>query len=756
MTKLISVQFQNFQSYGSNPTKVDLVQTGTTIISGSNGSGKSTIINAISYGLYDKPVSDISKDGLINNINNKNMEVVVEFEKNKHHYKVRRYRKMKGNGVELWEDDNDITPDSIGNTNALIEGILNMPHDLFVRVIIFSAVNVQFLNLPMRQQANMLEELLDLKLLSDKGEALKEQIKDTKRSVEMEDEHIIQANKECHRFVKQYERAYIRAAEWEDNNKADIKECSNKLNALLQIDIDAEMEMLDKSDTIIHVTEDVKHSLELYKRDLNDEKTVLKDLEYAQVGSENWETKNKELIIDIKQRLKDWVDMDVDQQTKLYTTLDSLADTEQEILQEQNVITKDLAECNKIIVSNTKELEHLADNTCPYCKQQFKETKDKIAECTSAISKANADQETATTVLKACVEDVDALNGEMDKIRTKILYPKSKLKTATHQIIVVTEELSHAKAAVNGWLPDIETLTKKANPTKIKKLEKDVARLTKDVEDADKELDELASVRTMSPSQIREHNEDLAVTTAKFKDLKDRTNHLNKPVEDLEHEWFDENTEKTFITVFEDCGLPIDNPPKLFKQIEPKMMDSIAGDDYVFIKGTKRSDELHKLSDHQQFLLKLLTHKNSFIRKTMLNQTIPFLNKQLDGYLKTMGLPHAVAFTPKMEVNIHRLGKPLQYGNLSNGQQCRVNVALSFAFRDVLEYLHDKINVLVLDEVLDVGLDGEGIASAAAMIKQKAINDDIAVYIISHRDELDNTFNEKINVELIDGFSIIT
>jgi len=51
---------------------------------------------------------------------------------------------MKGNGVELWEDDNDITPDSIGNTKALIEGILNMPHDLFVRVIIFSAVNVNF------------------------------------------------------------------------------------------------------------------------------------------------------------------------------------------------------------------------------------------------------------------------------------------------------------------------------------------------------------------------------------------------------------------------------------------------------------------------------------------------------------------------------------------------------------------------------------------------------------------------------------
>ena len=150
------------------------------------------------------------------------------------------------------------------------------------------------------------------------------------------------------------------------------------------------MEMLEKSDKIINVTEDVKHSLELYKRDLNDEKTVLKDLEYAQVGSDNWGTKNADLIVDIKQRLKDWMDMDVDQQTKLYATLDSLADAEQEILQEQQLITKDLAETHEIIVSNTKELEHLADNTCPYCKQQFKETKEKVTACTSEYQKQTA------------------------------------------------------------------------------------------------------------------------------------------------------------------------------------------------------------------------------------------------------------------------------------------------------------------------------------------------------------------------------
>lgn len=715
----------------------------------------STIINAISYGLYDNPVSDISKDGLINNINGKNMEVVVEFEKNKHHYKVRRYRKMKGNGVELWEDDNDITPDSISNTNVMIERILNMPHDLFVRVIIFSAINVQFLNLPMRKQADMLEELLDLKLLSAKGLALKEQIKDTKRSLEMEDEHIVQANKECHHFIKQYERAYNRASAWEKTHQENIKECTSNLSELLVFDIDKEMELLDKSDKIIAVTEDVKHSLELYKRDLSDEQKIIDDLEHAEKSSKRWERDNAQNIIDIQKTLDEWLAMDVDDQTKLHDTVDSLTEAEQDILQEQHNITSQLADLNKVLTSNTGELEHLSDNKCPYCKQQFEETKEKIAECTTNIAAANKETATLTGKLTECVDDVKALNTQIEKIDDKILFSRAKLKQAEHQIIVITGQLGHTKSAVNGWLPDIEELTKKVNPKLVTKLEGNIARLTKDIEEQNKELDAIAEIRKLSPTQITEHNQAIAVNAAKLKDLKDQTNTLNQPVEDLESELFDVEAEKTFITVFEDCGLPIDNPTKLFEDIQPKIMDSVAGNEYVFIKGTKRSDELHKLSDHQQFLLKLLTHKNSFIRKTMLNQTIPFLNKQLDGYLKTMGLPHAVAFTPKMEVTIHKLGKELQYGNLSNGQQCRVNVALSFAFRDVLQFLHDKINVLVLDEVLDIGLDSEGIHSAAGMIKQKAINDDIAIYVISHRDEIDNTFNEKIHVELIDGFSKI-
>jgi DNA repair exonuclease SbcCD ATPase subunit len=84
-----------------------------------------------------------------------------------------------------------------------------------------------------------------------------------------------------------------------------------------------------------------------------------------------------------------------------------------------------------------------------------------------------------------------------------------------------------------------------------------------------------------------------------------------------------------------------------------------------------------------------------------------------------------------------------------------VNLALSFAFRDVLQSLHEHINVCMLDEVLDVGLDAVGVQAAAKMLKQKARDENLSVYIISHRDEIDSAFDHKLTVQMSKGFSYL-
>lgn len=166
-------------------------------------------------------------------------------------------------------------------------------------------------------------------------------------------------------------------------------------------------------------------------------------------------------------------------------------------------------------------------------------------------------------------------------------------------------------------------------------------------------------------------------------------------------------------------------------------------------------NRLTQLLEHQKFLMKLLTKRDSFVRKALLNKNLPYLNLKLQENLASLGLSHKVEFTHELTARITQFGRELDFGNLSNGQQARVNIALSFAFRDVLQAMHTPINICLLDEVLDVGLDGVGVQAAAKMIKRKARDEKLSLFIISHRDEIDSAFDRTMTVQLNKGFSYI-
>jgi DNA repair exonuclease SbcCD ATPase subunit len=168
-------------------------------------------------------------------------------------------------------------------------------------------------------------------------------------------------------------------------------------------------------------------------------------------------------------------------------------------------------------------------------------------------------------------------------------------------------------------------------------------------------------------------------------------------------------------------------------------------------------DEINKITkeaDHQKFLLKLLTKKDSFVRKALLNKNIPYLNQKLTHYLTVLGLPHKVEFTHEMTASISQFGHELDFGNLSAGQRARVNLALSFAFRDVLQSIHTKINVCMLDEALDHGLDSVGVQSAVKLLKKKAREEELCMFVITHR-EVDSAFDHTMTIQLSKGFSYV-
>jgi DNA repair exonuclease SbcCD ATPase subunit len=164
-------------------------------------------------------------------------------------------------------------------------------------------------------------------------------------------------------------------------------------------------------------------------------------------------------------------------------------------------------------------------------------------------------------------------------------------------------------------------------------------------------------------------------------------------------------------------------------------------------------NELSKLQDHQEFLLKLLTNKDSFVRKKIIDQNLSFLNKRLGYYVDRLGLPHTVVFQNDLTVLITQLGQDLDFDNLSRGERNRLILSLSFAFRDVWESLYQHVNLLFVDELIDAGMDAAGVEAGLAVLKKMGRERNKNIYLISHKDELVGRVNNVLRVIKENGFT---
>ena len=164
-------------------------------------------------------------------------------------------------------------------------------------------------------------------------------------------------------------------------------------------------------------------------------------------------------------------------------------------------------------------------------------------------------------------------------------------------------------------------------------------------------------------------------------------------------------------------------------------------------------NDLVSYKDHQEFLMKLLTNKDSFIRKKIIDQNLAYLNNRLTYYLDKIGLPHQVVFQNDLTVEITQLGQDLDFDNLSRGERNRLILGLSFAFRDVWESLYQNINLLFIDELIDSGMDTAGVENSLAVLKKMGREREKNIYLISHKDELIGRVNHVLRVVKENGYT---
>jgi len=220
-------------------------------------------------------------------------------------------------------------------------------------------------------------------------------------------------------------------------------------------------------------------------------------------------------------------------------------------------------------------------------------------------------------------------------------------------------------------------------------------------------------------------------------------------------------TVETFYSKLEDALEHRHNLETLKNQLEEKAneinpyLEQIEGlrDTGIQTIDFETINELTYLQEHQEFLYKLLTSKDSFIRKKIIDQNIAYLNHRLAHYLDKLGLPHDVKFASDLGVEITEYGRDLDFDNLSRGERNRLILGLSWAFRDMYESLNRPMNLMCIDELIDSGMDSMGVENALAVLKKMNREQGKNIMLISHKEELIGRVNNVLTVVKEGGFT---
>jgi len=225
--------YKNFLSTGNNPITIQLNKSKSTLVVGTNGSGKSTILDALSFALFGKAHRNVNKNGLINSVNGKGCEVSVEFETAGHDFRV--VRGIKPNIFEVWQNGKmiDQTSSVRDYQKFLEQNILKLNHKSFHQIVVLGSSNfIPFMQLRTHERRLVIEDLLDINIFSkmkfvlkartstirENGKGLKISVNAQKDKIEYQKKHLNQLEEINEEAKKSFDE--------------EIKDCQEKLKAL--------------------------------------------------------------------------------------------------------------------------------------------------------------------------------------------------------------------------------------------------------------------------------------------------------------------------------------------------------------------------------------------------------------------------------------------------------------------------------------------------------------------------------------------
>jgi len=245
------IRFRNFLSTGNQSTEIDFQQSSTNLIIGTNGAGKSTVLDALTFVLFNKPFRKINKPQLVNSVNDKDCLVEIEFSINSRDYLVRRGIKPNVFDIEVNGNPLNKEADDRAMQRILEENILKVNYKSFTQIVVLgSSTFVPFMQLTTANRREVIEDLLDIRIFSAMNNLVKDKIRQEKEQVRS-----LEAKKENTKDKVEMQQNFI--DELENRGKENIEDRKTKIDQLLT-EIDSHCEEITTIEKqVLNVTDDL-------------------------------------------------------------------------------------------------------------------------------------------------------------------------------------------------------------------------------------------------------------------------------------------------------------------------------------------------------------------------------------------------------------------------------------------------------------------------------------------------------------------
>lgn len=728
MIKFNSIKVRNFKSFGNKDTTMPLDDTGTTLILGNNedigekgnsrnGVGKSSILSAIVYALYNKDLDKLKPDELINLRNGKNMRVELDFTVKDEPFKIIRGRKP--NILEFYHGDTSLTRDSMKNTDQEILNVIGIDCDVFLSVFFLNPFKETFMSMSPASQRNFMESVLSLDTLAKRADSLKALKKELSVDLKLAQKDLDNAVLLREREEAQRKSLIAKADDFERKRNEAIEELTLAKEECQDIDFDGLIKraeeikpddslermnaLIEKQNQLSRERDAIIRRIEMINTQL--EKAAMWEKEHeSKLSSLEEQLASMPSIADVE--LRDSIDMQVlAYENKLLGIQDEMRKTRETEIPSLERKQSELEE----------EFSSLEAGTCPYCSQRH----------------TNDDR------MSAIADEFDDIASRMTKLEALQKQREESFMKTTKELEGLKEQKPDIDKSIT--VRDVETLERRI--VEAQQMENPHSG-TGDVDDADKDrIDDIIKDTTKLDEMIASLKADNAVYEKTQQAIK-------KEIEDCVGTWDIEELKEmkrecvSLDTLIDDKKKEENPYTDQVNELPP--LTSI--DEY-----DEALEDIIKKEKHCSYLVKLLTDPKSFIRKNIVDQYVPFLNKKINEYTKFLDLPHVSEINADMTVDIEYMGKSVSYFTLSRGERLRVDVATAMAFRDLLRTMGTGINLLLVDEVLDSALDAHGTRKTFDFIRQFASN----TLLISHREEFHTMVDKVVTINKRNGFSII-